>query len=68
MSPHARHTGAVALTPGPRMHHGLLHDLTGPAEGVATLALIDRMIARLVAQGVRTDLRDLALDWEPGMP
>lgn len=65
--PYARTTGAVVLTPGPRTHDGLLHGPQPPEEGRATLALIDRMIARLVGAGVRTTAEDLARDWKPGM-
>ena len=67
MFPYGRTTGAVVLTPGPRTHDGLLHGARPPQEGVATLALIDRMIARLVAAGVRTTPEDLAADWDPDM-
>lgn len=67
VSPFPRHTGALVLTPGPRTHDGLLLGPQPPAEGVATLALIDRMIARLVGEGVRTTKADLALDWRPDM-
>jgi hypothetical protein len=65
--PYARTTGAVVLTPGPRTHDGLMHHPQPPSEGAATLALIDRMVARLVSSMVRTTLEDLAFDWEPGM-
>lgn len=65
--PYGRTTGAVVLTPGPRTHDGLLYGDHPPAEGATTLALIDRMIARLVAAGVRTTAEDLAADWDPGM-
>lgn len=65
--PYARTTGAVVLTPGPRTHDGLLLGPQPPEEGVATLGLIDRMVARLVGAGVRTTEGDLAADWDPGM-
>lgn len=37
-------TGATSFWPAPRTQDGLLFDAHEPAEGVATLALIDRMI------------------------
>ena len=67
VSPYAAHTGALVLTPGPRTHDGLLHDPQPLEDGAATLALIERMIARLVGRGVRTSLEDLRLDWRPDM-
>ncbi|MEM0937439.1 MAG: ester cyclase [Pseudomonadota bacterium] len=60
-------TGTTLITPGPMTHDGLLYDAQDPAEGVATLALIDRMIDRLVSAGVRTLRSDLALDWHEDM-
>jgi hypothetical protein len=67
VSPYPRTTGAIVLTPGPRTHDGLLYDFNPPEEGAATLALIERMIARLVGKGVRTNLDDLRLDWTTDM-
>ena len=67
VSPYAAQTGATVLTPGPRTHDGLLHDPGPPEEGAKTLALIERMIARLVGHGVRTTIEDLRLDWTPDM-
>lgn len=67
VSPYARPTGAVVLTPGPRTHDGLLLGAHPPEEGRATLALIERMIARLVGAGVRTTQAELELDWTPDM-
>lgn len=66
-SPFARHTGALVLTPGPRTHDGLLWGPQDPEEGRRTLALVDRMVSRLVGEGVRTTGADLRLDWRPDM-
>lgn len=41
---------------------GCLHT---PEDGAATLALIERMIARIVGKGVRVSRDDLRLDWKP---
>lgn len=65
--PYGGTTGTVVLTPGPRTHDGLIYGSHPPEEGRATLALIDRMIATLVAAGVRTTEDDLRKDWDPGM-
>jgi len=40
-------TGASFVYPGPRTHDGLLYDDQDPGEGVATIALVNRMIADL---------------------
>lgn len=42
-------TGAMAIYPGPRTHDGLLTGPHDPAEGAATLALVERMVADLSA-------------------
>lgn len=42
-------TGAAFVHPGPRTHDGILLDSHPPAEGEATLALVNRMIADLRA-------------------
>lgn len=42
-------TGIYFIYPGPRTHDGLLFGDSDPAEGVATLALLNRMIADLDA-------------------
>ncbi len=42
-------TGSMAIYPGPRTHDGLLTGPHDPAEGVATLELIERMVADLSA-------------------
>ena len=67
VSPWASTTGAMVLTPGPRMHDGLLLEACPPKDGAATLALIERMIARLVSKGVRTTMEDLGHDWRADM-
>ncbi|SPH18216.1 hypothetical protein DEA8626_01748 [Defluviimonas aquaemixtae] len=43
-------TGAHLVQPGPAMHDGLLHADADPAEGEATLALINRMIGDINAK------------------
>lgn len=60
-------TGTTLITPGPMTHDGLLYDAQPPEDGVATLALIDRMIDRLIRKGVATLRSDLALDWHEDM-
>ncbi|MEY1554770.1 ester cyclase [Yoonia sp. R2331] len=42
-------TGQHLVQPGPLTHDGLLYDTHDPAEGMATLALIDRMIGDIAA-------------------
>lgn len=64
-------TGAFLITPGPMTHDGLLHDPQDPAEGRATLALINRMIGDINSRE-RSNDRDamraeLARCWFPGM-
>ena len=41
-------TGSSHIYPGPRTHDGLLYDAHDPAEGEATMALVDRMIDDLI--------------------
>ena len=60
-------TGVVTITPGPQTQDGLLHDAHDPAEGKATLDLIERMITRLIDTGVKTTIEDLRLDWHDDM-
>ena len=60
-------TGATVVTPGPQTQDGLLFDPHPEEEGRATMALIQRMIDRLIATGVRTLKEDLELDWHDGM-
>ena len=67
VSPCPAQTKAALVTPAPRTHDGLPHDPQPSGEGRATLALIERMIARLVGRGVRTTLEDLRLDRRPDM-
>ena len=47
--PFAPQTGADHIQPGPRTHDGLLFDAQDPEAGPATLAVVDQMIADLVA-------------------
>ena len=60
-------TGFVTITPGPQTQDGLLLAEHAPAEGTATLDLIERMITRLINTGVRTLIEDLRLDWHDDM-
>ena len=60
-------TGATVVTPGPQTQDGLLFDAHPEAEGRTTMALIQRMIDRLLATGVRTLKEDLELDWHEDM-
>ena len=60
-------TGATVITPGPRTQDGLLFDAYPETQGRATMALIQRMIDRLLATGVRTTKEDLELDWHDDM-
>jgi hypothetical protein len=62
-----RGTGTFLLTPGPLTHDGLLYDDRPLEEGAATLALIERMVDRLVGEGVRTTKAELELDWAEDM-
>ena len=41
-------TGSSHIYPGPRTHDGLLFDAQEPAEGKATMALVDRMVEDLI--------------------
>ena len=41
-------TGSSHIYPGPRTHDGLLYGTQDPAEGSATMALVDRMIDDLI--------------------
>ena len=41
-------TGSSHIYPGPRTHDGLLYEAHNPAEGKATMALVDRMIDDLI--------------------
>ncbi len=60
-------TGAFFITPGPRTHDGLLFDPQDPAEGKATLDLINRMIADLTGSGMRSPDGELADTWHDDM-
>ncbi len=60
-------TGAHILAPGPRTHDGLLHDPQDPAEGAATLALINRMINDINAAGRVPPEQELARCWHDDM-
>ena len=49
LSPLPLQTAAHLVQPGPLTHDGLLYDDADPAEGVETLALIERMISDIAA-------------------
>lgn len=49
-------TGAHLVQPGPLTHDGQLHDDADPAEGAATLALIERMIGDISANSNAADV------------
>ena len=60
-------TGFVTITPGPQTQDGILLEAQPPEEGETTLDLIERMIHRLIATGVKTTIEDLQLDWHDDM-
>ena len=60
-------TGAELITPGPRTHAGLLLDQQDPAEGVKTLALMNRMTDDLVGSGMHSDASELSSTWHEDM-
>lgn len=64
-------TGAMAIYPGPHSHDGLLTAAQDPAEGLATLSLIERMIADLNALNLsgddRAGLERLSETWHDDM-
>jgi hypothetical protein len=49
-------TGAHLVQPGPATHDGLLFDACDPAEGVETLALINRMIGDIAANSTAKEV------------
>ena len=67
-SPFKHQTAQHLVQPGPMTHQGLLHDPQKPAEGQATLDVINRMIADLGQWQSGLPLEDeLALTWHPDM-
>jgi predicted ester cyclase len=61
-------TGAHLVQPGPATHDGLLWLPQDSAEGVKTLALIDRMVGAIAVAGlVPSPGGDLARDWHDDM-
>jgi hypothetical protein len=60
-------TGASILSPGPRTHDGLLTDVHDPAEGRATLDLINAMVSDLVGGGVESPGDHMAKFWTSDM-
>ena len=62
-----RSTGVVTVTPGPRTHDGLRYAASDASEGRASLDLVQRMVERLRATGIRTLKDDLEKDWHEDM-
>ena len=61
-------TGAHLVQPGPMTHDGLLHADADPETGPETLALINRMIGDINAQGRQmTPQEELAQSWHDDM-
>ncbi len=64
-------TGTMFTYPGPRTHDGLLRDPQDPRESAATLALVNRMIAKLIDLNHSADERCppefLEEDWNDDM-
>lgn len=61
-------TGAHLVQPGPMTHDGLLYDASDPAEGRATIDLIERMASRISASGRKVDPQgELPHDWHQDM-
>lgn len=61
-------TGAHLVQPGPMTHTGLLHADADPAEGSATLALINRMIGDInTNEKYQTRQEELAQCWHDDM-
>ena len=61
-------TGAHLVQPGPATHDGLLHAAQDPAEGAATLALIERMMAGIgAAASYAGPQQELAETWADDM-
>ena len=67
VNPLPMQTGAAFLTPGPRTHDGLLFAEQEPAEGRQTLALINRMVEDLSADGMQSPQDQLARCWHDDM-
>ena len=67
-NPFPPQTGAQLVQPGPMTHTGLLYDAQDPAEGVETLAAINRMISDLGQWNNPLSLEEeLALTWHDDM-
>lgn len=67
LDPFPPQTGAYILSPGPATHDGLLYEPQDPAEGRATLDLINRMLDDLIGAGVESPIDDLKKTWHPDM-
>ena len=60
-------TAAQIISPGPRTHDGLLHPPQDPAEGEATLDLINRMIGDINAGSALSAQEELSRCWHDDM-
>ncbi len=68
LRPLPQQTGAHLVQPGPLNHDGLQYADADPAEGVATLAVIERMIHSISAAGRAVDPQsELPANWHPDM-
>lgn len=67
LNPLPPQTGAAILTPGPRLHDGLLYDRQEPAEGEKTLGLINQMIADLTQDYWDSSEERLGRTWHDDM-
>jgi hypothetical protein len=66
-SPLPPQTGAQVLAPGPRTQDGILSGPQDPREGARTLALIERMIAELIASDLHSPTEELRSTWHEDM-
>jgi predicted ester cyclase len=67
LNPLPLQTGAAFITPGPRTHDGLLHEVQDPAEGEKTLGLINQMIKDLTSSYMESPEEQLAQTWHNDM-
>ena len=67
LNPLPLQTGAAIITPGPRTHDGLLYDIQDPAEGQATLDLINNMISDLTGDYWDSSEEILGRRWRDDM-
>ncbi|MEM0947759.1 MAG: nuclear transport factor 2 family protein [Pseudomonadota bacterium] len=67
LNPLPPQTGAHLIQPGPMTHDGLCFNETDPAEGTATLALINRMISDINERPFGTPEEELQNTWHDDM-